>query len=233
MNRNTETRSRSDRIRRAGWLLPFLCVALAAFIGARHLLRADSEAQRTAAIARCREQQRTLADAFAAYRNDHDGELPRALGDLYPEYVSDDVFLCPLAGENSTSLVRNSAGDKVRNSAGEELVTAYDYVPGFWGLESVQHTMPWRVFMDEIVPENGDRLQLLRCGWHNLMVGDTLYFDAVMIDGRLADAPHLVDFSFGRRRRSAEDQQWRAEEERKGAIFAEDSAVMPPVLRYR
>lgn len=225
MNQTTETRSRSTRTSRAGWLLLFLCIAIPAFIGGRHVVGANTEAQRTAAIAKCRDHQRSLADAIAAYRSDHSGDLPRALGDLYPAYASADLFTCPLAAPESATTGRNSAG--------EELTTSYHYIPQRWGREDAQTDWPWRVFMDEIVPENADRLQLLRCAWHNVVVDGILYVDAIMVDGRLADAPYLVDDTFGRFQLSPEEQEFRAESARNGMSFPELSPVMPPILRYR
>jgi hypothetical protein len=109
----------------------------------------------------------------------------------------------------------------------------YEYIPAQWSNPRMQKERPWRVFVEEIVPENGALLQVARCSSHVYVEDRVGYVEAIMADGRLADVPYLVDWYFGREKLTERDRDLQRRMERQGSKFSQQARVMPPVHRYR
>ncbi|MFB3040743.1 MAG: hypothetical protein ACE1ZS_02905, partial [Candidatus Poribacteria bacterium] len=55
----------------------------------------------------CEENLKAIGKAIAAYRADHDGDMPDWLSDLYPEYLSDpELLLCPADKERGNPVFK-------------------------------------------------------------------------------------------------------------------------------
>jgi len=113
----------------------------------------------------CMSHLRQIGIALNKYRQDHDGELPLALRDLYPKYASsEDIFFCP----NDSTVEKYR--DVVIPEAGRPLFSSYIYqhILGFepGALQVGELKVPESKTFKELYAERGENLPIVVCVHH-------------------------------------------------------------------
>ena len=113
----------------------------------------------------CMSHLKQIGVALNKYRQDHNGELPLSLRDLYPKYVSsEDIFFCP----------HDANAEKYRNvvipEAGRPIYSSYMYQhilgvePG--ALQVGELKVPKSKTFKELYAERGENLPIVVCDHH-------------------------------------------------------------------
>ncbi|MBD3267034.1 redoxin domain-containing protein [bacterium] len=112
------------------------------------------------AVEPCKENLREIGFAITRYQNDHNGELPQWLSDLYPKYIKDKrTFLCP---ENpNQSNFGGIVDPKIKTSY------VYQFCPlEYKGIPDTYEAKTYREWKKQQLKEYGDKVPLVRCFHH-------------------------------------------------------------------
>lgn len=142
-------------------------------------------AQRRKLAEPCKSNLRKISLAITRFRCAHDGEFPKWLSDLYPDYIDDkSVFLCP----------DNPINFSFGNNSDPKLTCSYLYE-----LAPVEHA-PGQVYRDwkpQQMRQYGDKVPIVRCWNHseslNLTYGGEILFYPTFWEGVVPTGHTLED----------------------------------------
>ena len=122
----------------------------------------------------CKENLRKISLAIASYKQDHNGEPPNWLHDLFPQYLQDEnVLLCPSDPTHETRFAYLI--DKKMKCG-----YLYEFAPA--PNSTGWNNQPWRDWKKSQLHEYGDKTPLVGCYHHsrklNLSYGGEIYFSS-------------------------------------------------------
>lgn len=145
----------------------------------------------------CKQQMLQMGEAIAAYRQDHAGQFPAELGDLYGRYLSNPAVLkCPaalaagIAGQRDPTLLELSEKDGAVIGYNWEMIWED---PEFW--EGQGWGMKFRDFkrmqLESLI---GDHMPVLRCS-HHTNIKENLKLN-LTADGRIYESEDYWECNF-------------------------------------
>ncbi len=120
-------------------------------------------------LSECRQRLHIMGQAVAVYRHDHDGQFPKALGALFPRYLSNALVLkCPAALRSGESGPANPG--LVSPSGNDGRVVGYNWEmslddPSLWAGQTIQMSFYEfkRLQLESLVGKN---VPIIRCTHH-------------------------------------------------------------------
>ena len=138
----------------------------------------------------CMENLKAIGKALIAYREDHNGEMPDWLSELYPQYLQDPkILVCPADKSGGTPTRYSSYKDP-------KMLSSYHYVfnpmkfigggPEFFDRDAPE-TLTFKENMTGMLKYFGNRVPMVRCGYHTPMLN-------LSYDGKIYLSPQMWGF---------------------------------------
>ena len=145
-------------------------------------------------LMRCRQQLRQIGDAVAAYRQDHKGEFPPALGKLFGSYLTDSsVLQCPAA--RKVGDVGPSNPNLLELSGNDGQVVGYTWEMSWEDPMLWEGKIPFREFRKlQLQSPLGRHVPIVRCT-HHPETGDNSVLN-LTVDGRIYKSGEYWEANF-------------------------------------